>query len=207
MGDFNCYRFEHEKAGGNTSSNVRVGELNSFIFDSGLQDLKSVGLLFTWFNQRLDAPIHIKLDRMLINSSFLDLFPLAYYKVDSFYNSDHAPIILLASNLRKAVYRFMYKEFWTKLDNFWDELILAFERPVCASPIASFYDSLKSLKLAIKNKNWCSSNFLSTRILELKNLQAQCLSNIQGDPLNPDLNLLLKNTNDHLASAQDAWYT
>ncbi|KAI0488370.1 hypothetical protein KFK09_028200 [Dendrobium nobile] len=205
MGDFNCYRFDHEKVGGNPSSNARVGELNSFIFYSGLQDLKSVGLLFTWFNQRLDSPIHIKLDRMLINSSFLDLFPLSYYKVDSHSGSDHAPIFLIASHHKKVISRFMFKEFWLKLDNFWEELLLAFERPLGASPITSFYDSLKSLKGAIQNKNWCSSNFLSSCILELKNQQAQCLASIQRDPINLELNLRLKNTNEQLAYAQVAW--
>ncbi|PKU60948.1 Putative ribonuclease H protein [Dendrobium catenatum] len=205
MGDFNCYRYDYEKGGGVPSSTAKVGELNSFIFNSGLQDLKSVGLLFTWFNQRSDSPIHIKLDRMLINPSFLDLFPMAYYKVDAFSGSDHAPIILLPSMHQKAMTRFMFKEFWLNLDNFWEVLLLSFEKPVGASPISAFYDSLKFLKCAIRNKNWASANFLSNTILQLKNQQALCLDYIQRDPINPELNLCLKNTNEQLNAAHLAW--
>ncbi|XP_020688179.1 uncharacterized protein LOC110103708 [Dendrobium catenatum] len=205
MGDFNCHRFDLEKAGGVPSSIYRLGELNSFMFDSGLQDLKSVGLLYTWFNQRPDNPIHIKLDRMLINSSFLDLFPLAYYKVDSHSGFDHAPSILFANTQKKGFSRFMFKEFWLSFDNLWDELLTAFDRPLAASPIASLYDSLVSLKCAIKRNNWCSSNYLSNNILELKNQQALCLEQIQRDPLSLELNFRLKNTNEQMASAQVAW--
>ncbi|XP_020672933.2 uncharacterized protein LOC110092635 [Dendrobium catenatum] len=65
LGDFNCYRFDFEKAGGNPPSQSYLGELNKCVFECGIQDLASVGLLFTWFNQRVDMLIHIKLDMML----------------------------------------------------------------------------------------------------------------------------------------------
>ncbi|XP_020688855.2 uncharacterized protein LOC110104200 [Dendrobium catenatum] len=83
-----------EKAGGNLLTADRLGELNNFIFEAGVHDLASVGLFFTWFNQRADNPIHIKLDRMLVNSAFLDLFPTAYYRVTEHLGSDHSPLIL-----------------------------------------------------------------------------------------------------------------
>ncbi|PKU60898.1 Putative ribonuclease H protein [Dendrobium catenatum] len=142
---------------------------------------------------------------MLINSSFLDIFPLAYYKVDSHSGSDHAPIILLANPVKKGASRFMFKEFWLSIDIFWDELLTAFDRPLAASPIASLYDSLAALKNAIKKKNWFSSNYLSYNIMLLKNQQALSLEQIQNDPLNPELNISLKNTNEQLALAHVAW--
>ncbi|XP_020680590.1 uncharacterized protein LOC110098192, partial [Dendrobium catenatum] len=188
-----------------TMSHDRVGELNNFVFEFGVQDLASVGLFYTWFNQRVDFPIHIKLDRMLVNSTFLDVFPTAYYKVDSYSGSDHAPLIIYSSHFRRMASRFMFKEFWTKLDDFWVETQLAFERTPCASPIASFYECLRYLKVVIRKKNWCSSNYISNSILELKNLQFQYLSDIQREPLNLALNIALKNTNDQLASFQAAW--
>ncbi|KAL0904358.1 hypothetical protein M5K25_026452 [Dendrobium thyrsiflorum] len=68
MGDFNCCRFDSDKAGGNALPASRL-------------DLASVGLFYTWFNQRINLPIHIKLDIALVNNAFLDFFPSAYYKV------------------------------------------------------------------------------------------------------------------------------
>ncbi|XP_028555629.1 uncharacterized protein LOC114580904 [Dendrobium catenatum] len=81
MGDFNCYRSEDEKSGGQNSHNSQLGELNKVIFDCGLLDLASVGLFYTWYNQRLDSPIHIKLDRMLTNNAMLERFHDAFYKI------------------------------------------------------------------------------------------------------------------------------
>ncbi|XP_028549774.1 uncharacterized protein LOC114579443 [Dendrobium catenatum] len=205
MGDFNCFRFDGENAGGIPLSNDRLGELNNFAFDAGVQDLASVGLFFTWFNQRCEDPIHIKLDRMMVNSSFLDTFPTAFYKVDSFSGSDHAPLILNASLFKKSASRFMFKDFWTKFDDFWDLTLRAFDRPFNASPIAVFYNCLRSLKNDIRGKNWNSSNYISSGILELKNAHLTCLSNIQKDPLNVDLNTHLKHTSDKLALFQSAW--
>ncbi|KAI0511714.1 hypothetical protein KFK09_012346 [Dendrobium nobile] len=156
MGDFNCYRFDYEKAGGNPPSQSSLGELNKCIFYCGVQDLASVGLFYTWFNQRIDMPIHIKLDRILLNS-------------------------------------------------FWDEVILAFSRPLDRSPISDFYQSLRILKNALKGKNWSSSNFLSKAILDVKNSQSRCLYDLQSNPLCQDLNSTLKGINKQLAFLQSAW--
>ncbi|KAI0524990.1 hypothetical protein KFK09_004380 [Dendrobium nobile] len=207
MGDFNCCKLQEEKAGGNLLTADRLGELNNFIFEAGVHDLASVGLFFIWFNQRAEDPIHIKLDRMLVNSAFLDLFHPAYYKVTEHLGSDHSPLILFATHTRKKISRFMFKAYWTEIDEFWDIVFNVFHRSVDASPIVFFYDCLKQLKLDVKSKRWSSSNYVSNGILELKNRQYQLLSDIQSDPLNPTLNFSLKETNDDLASFQSAWYS
>ncbi|XP_028547713.1 uncharacterized protein LOC110116364, partial [Dendrobium catenatum] len=205
MGDFNCCRFQNEKAGGNLLTGERLGELNSFVFESGLHDLASVGLFYTWHNQRSDNPIHIKLDRMLVNTGFLDVFPSAYYKIDPPTGSDHSPIILFAAHCNRTFSRFMFKVFWTNVDEFWVEVLKAFSRPVSASPIAFFYDCLKELKGAIRAKDWSSSNYISKGILEMKSLQQQCINAIQLDPLNHSLNCSLKEANTRLASLNSDW--
>ncbi|XP_020692638.1 uncharacterized protein LOC110106898 [Dendrobium catenatum] len=198
MGDFNYCRFHFEKVGGNPLPPSRLGELNNFIFDSGMQDLASVGLSFTWFNQRVDLFIHIKLIRTLVNAAFLESFPSAYYKVDPPIGSDHSPLIMMASPVTKTYSQFMFKDYWCKMDGFWEEVLHAFHRPITASPITSFYNSLTNLKLSLKDKCWATSNFLSNSILEAKSFQFQCPSNIQLDLLNLDLNATLKRANDIL---------
>lgn len=76
LGDFNCCKSPSDKAGGSPLLADRLGELLNVTFDCGLVDLSSVGLNFTWLNQRIEQPIHIKLDRIMVNSALLDLFPL-----------------------------------------------------------------------------------------------------------------------------------
>ncbi|PKU59156.1 putative mitochondrial protein [Dendrobium catenatum] len=205
LGDFNCHRFDYEKAGGSSLSLGRLGELKNFIFNCGLQDLSSVGLLFTWYNQRVDLPIHIKLDRILVNSDFLDFFPTAHYKVDSPFGSDHSPIILLANSANRTFSRFLFKKFWLNLDGFWDVLLNVFNSPNLASPISAFYNCLKALKGKIKGMNWSSSNFLSNAILEAKSHQLQCLNALQSSPLDQGCNSNLNLANDRLNHLQMEW--
>ncbi|XP_028551606.1 uncharacterized protein LOC114579872 [Dendrobium catenatum] len=205
MGDFNCHRFDYEKAGGSPLPLGRLGELNNFIFNCGLQDLSSVGHLYTWFNQRIDLPIHIKLDRILVNSDFLDFFPMAHYKVDSPCGSDHSPIILLANSVNRIFSRFLFKKFWLNLDGFWEVLLNVFHTPNMASPISAFYNCLKALKIKIKGMNWSSSTFLSNAILEAKSHQMHCLNALQSAPLDQAFNTNLKLANDRLNHLQMEW--
>ncbi|KAI0524434.1 hypothetical protein KFK09_003803 [Dendrobium nobile] len=205
MGDFNCYRYEFEKVGGAPLPSGRLGELSNFIFNSGLQDLSSVGLLYTWFNQRIDLPIHIKLDRILVNSEFLDFFPNSHYKVDSPFGSDHSPLILLANTVNRTYSRFMFKKFWLNRDDFWEVLLTAFNSPNKASPIYAFYNCLKFLKNKIKGMDWSSSSFLSNAILEAKNHQLQCINALQISPLDHHLNSNLKSATENLNLLQLEW--
>ncbi|KAI0529431.1 hypothetical protein KFK09_001980 [Dendrobium nobile] len=205
MGDFNCYRTDEEKSGGNHTHNSQLGELNKVIFDCGLLDLASVGLFYTWFNQRLDSPIHIKLDRMLTNNALLERFPDAFYKVLSTHNSDHSPLILAASNCDKNLSRFLFKNFWINMEGFWEMVLDAFDRHYNCSPIAAFYRSLQILKNSLKSKNWTSSCYLLDTMDNIKINQQKYIADLQQDPLNMNLNSLYKQSCDNLNTLSKAW--
>ncbi|XP_020678499.1 uncharacterized protein LOC110096766 [Dendrobium catenatum] len=205
LGDYNCCRFEHEKAGGSPLLQGRLGELNNFIFDCGLQDLSSVGMKYTWFNQRVDLPIHIKLDRILVNSDLLDAYPTAFYKVDPPAGTDHSPLIFKSKSDERTFSRFLFKNYWLNCDEFWEVLLNAFGKPFTASPISAFYNYLGDLKSKIKEKRWPFSNFLSGEILEAKKNQMQNLNDIQTNPLDPRLNASLKDSNKTLSHLQANW--
>ncbi|KAI0522770.1 hypothetical protein KFK09_005155 [Dendrobium nobile] len=205
MGDLNCYRFHNEKAGGNPVPSSKLQELNGTIFDCGLHDLASVGLFFTWHNQRADEPIHIKLDRVMVNSCFLDHFPLAHYKVASPNGSDHSPLITSITSNNRLPNRFLFKNYWTFMDGFWEDVLTAFSQTSNKGPICHLHHCLQNLKGALKKRVWASSNHLSNQILELKNQQLICLEKIQLMPLDPSLNSSLKNINSNLASLQASW--
>ncbi|KAL0920406.1 hypothetical protein M5K25_009542 [Dendrobium thyrsiflorum] len=169
LGDFNCCRYEAEKAGGLPLSIGRLGELNNVIFYCGVLDLASVGLFFTWFNQRIDLPIHIKLDRVLVNTGYLEVFPQAFYKVLPPMNSDHSPLVLHSSTPSSSPCQFQFKNLWYHMEGFWDVVLDCFSSSVLGSPVATFYSRLQLLKRKLKGKTWASSNFISNALLELKN--------------------------------------
>ncbi|XP_028551195.1 uncharacterized protein LOC110112690 [Dendrobium catenatum] len=162
MGDFNCCRFESEKEGGSCLTSSRLGELNSMIFNCGVQDLSSTGLFYTWFNQRLDNPFHIKLDRVLVSNAFLDFLPIAYYTVEPPLGSDHSPLIFKSSQAKPISARFMFKNYWINMEGFWDDVLTAFSSRSSRSPMAAFYlvlnNNLKNIndELAPLQAKWNS---------------------------------------------------
>ncbi|XP_020691184.1 uncharacterized protein LOC110105860 [Dendrobium catenatum] len=205
LGDFNCCRFETEKATGSLLTDSRLGELNNMVFYYGVQDLSLVGLFYTWFIQRVDNPIHIKLDRIIVNSILLDCWPSTYYKIDTPLGSDHSPLIFKPSHDKPISARFMFKNYWINMEGFWDDVFSAFSIRTPRFPFASFYHSLNCLKRILKNKNWASSYFLSSSILELKNKQHNFLLEIEAHPLCGELNHDLKCINENLASLRSSW--
>ncbi|PKU74732.1 Putative ribonuclease H protein [Dendrobium catenatum] len=199
LGDFNCCRSVDEKAGGCALTSSRLGDFNRMIFNSGLQDLSSVGHFFTWHNQQHLNPIHIKLDRVLINDKWLLNYPNSFYKVADPDCSDHSPLLLVNSTDSKRGHRFLYKNYCTKFSEFWSCLMDVFAAPNKSSPLSAFNYKLKSLKNSIKNKTWSNANTIQTEIDSLRAQQSNVINQIQSNPLDPQLNSNLKTINSKLA--------
>ncbi|PKU84085.1 hypothetical protein MA16_Dca010371 [Dendrobium catenatum] len=106
------------KKSGGTPLSYKLGEFNSMVFNAGLHDLSYVGHFFTWHNQQTHNPIHIKLDRVLINDNWLNSFPNSYYIVEDPDCSDHSPLILVNSPSVNKGHRFMFKNYCLKNPDF-----------------------------------------------------------------------------------------
>ncbi|KAL0913157.1 hypothetical protein M5K25_016596 [Dendrobium thyrsiflorum] len=201
MGDFNCCRFATEKLGGNTLTHSRLGELNSLIFDAKLEDMHSVGSSYTWFNQRLDRPIHIKLDRFLVNEAWTSSFPHAYYSIQAPSCSDHCPLILHSSVNSSVKHRFLFKNYWTSLDSFWALLLDVFSARPIGNYLVDFCSKLKALRSLIKVETWANSNSIKAQLDDLHQQQAKFLEQISLEPMNPSLNSSLKLINQNIVLA------
>ncbi|XP_020696497.2 uncharacterized protein LOC110109654 [Dendrobium catenatum] len=197
--------FNHEKAGGLALQDNKLTDFQNLIYNIGAHELSSVGHFFTWFNQRTDNPIHIKLDRMLVNDAWLDRYPNSFYTVDDPYISDHSPIVVQQGVNTNLKHRFQFKNYWVSKPEFWDELISTFSQKFHSSPIHSFYHKLKTLKLKIKSKSWASSTSLKRDINELNQKQNTIYSQLQVTPLDPELNQALKLINQKLADRNEEW--
>ncbi|XP_020689362.2 uncharacterized protein LOC110104548 [Dendrobium catenatum] len=195
VGDFNCCRMPNEKAGGIPLSSTCLGDFNNLIFNAGLHDLSSVGHFYTWFNQQHNNPIHIKLDRVLVNNCWLNSFPNPFYKVGDPSCSDHSPILLMDSGEAQLGHRFMFKNYCTNFPDFWHCLLDTFSQPNDSSALSSFSYKLKTLKNKIKHKTWANSNNIQKEIDTLSEVQNLVISQIQENPLDDLLNINLKNVN------------
>ncbi|XBH72594.1 hypothetical protein VPH35_099847 [Triticum aestivum] len=96
LGDFNMYRFAHEKSQGLISWNV-MERFNSWIKDSGLDDIHIDNRLFTWSN-KMSSPTLVRLEHVLVNTAWnLSLLHTSISVVPAT-TSDHAPILVKFSD-------------------------------------------------------------------------------------------------------------
>ncbi|PKU64084.1 Putative ribonuclease H protein [Dendrobium catenatum] len=169
------------------------------IFTNSLMDLHSVGRKFTWYNQRSDNPIHIKLDRVLVNDSWLKEFPDSFYSLQISSCSDHCPIIVHSGMTNQVRHRFHFKNYWTSIDGFWNILLKAFSELVTGNPFPHLCNSLRSLKASIKSESWSSYNSVSRHMDALQKNQMYLLERLHADPYNTVFNLSLKDVNARIA--------
>ncbi|XP_020681050.1 uncharacterized protein LOC110098531 [Dendrobium catenatum] len=208
IGDFNCCRYTSEKLGGSDINQAALFDFNSMIFNNCLLDLQSIGCKFTWHNQRQDNPIHIKLDRVLVNDSWLNSYPDSFCSFQSPSCSDHSPILLLSGSHNQSRHRFLFKNYWTKIDEYWSLLAEFLLLPLSGNPLANFCNSLRSLKQKIKAQKWASSSCVTRHIDFLHATQQSLLDSLHADPSSSSLNQAYKENNAKLAefmSLQASW--
>lgn len=93
MGDFNSVRRTTKRVGNGEIVNNRYLRLfDEFIRDSGLIHLPLHGKLFTWFTS--DETCKSRIDRALINNSWLLQWPSSHHRVLDRSLSNHCPITL-----------------------------------------------------------------------------------------------------------------
>ncbi|KAF6159335.1 hypothetical protein GIB67_032106 [Kingdonia uniflora] len=93
VGDFNIVLRAGEKKGGRGLRWRAVEEFQDFVQNSCLLEANSSGSEYTWCNGKMgNNRILCKLDRMLCNKTWSNLFPGWKYKVMARMNSDHSPL-------------------------------------------------------------------------------------------------------------------
>ncbi|XP_013616875.1 uncharacterized protein LOC111202995 [Brassica napus] len=72
-------------------------ELRSFLEFNNLSDVSSKGTFYTWSNERLEHPILRKLDRVLVNQSWLSKSPESVAIFDPLGDSNHSSALISLS--------------------------------------------------------------------------------------------------------------
>ncbi|XP_043696705.1 uncharacterized protein LOC122647340 [Telopea speciosissima] len=95
LGDLNVIRSNNEKIGGDPVRIEAMDDFNSFIDGAGLLDLKWKGETLTWNNRQVgDARICCKLDRVLVNLAWKDVFRSSDATFYPPRLSDHSPMVV-----------------------------------------------------------------------------------------------------------------
>lgn len=121
-GDFNMIRFPDEKSNGNIHKRW-ADKFNSFIALAELRELHRSGGKYTWTNKQAD-PVMEVLDRVLVSSSWEEMYPLTMVKSLLRVGSDHNPLLVeLEKQLVWSRDAFRFDPSWLTQEGFKEWLI------------------------------------------------------------------------------------
>ena len=117
IGDFNEITRMSEKEGGSTRPRQQMMNFVNTINCCGLRDIGYVGPKYTWWYVRRDGEqIRERLDRALVTTKWLNLFPKAKLHHLTSSASDHSPLLLrlVQKRRRRPKKIFHFESMWLK---------------------------------------------------------------------------------------------
>ncbi|KAL5563133.1 hypothetical protein UlMin_032880 [Ulmus minor] len=168
-GDLNEILFSHEKQGGDDRAHYLMSNFRETLNYCGLADLGFRGPKFTWCRGKATNLIQERLDRMLGNTEWMDLFPNSRVHHLNLRGSDHRPLLIellradefsfLGKSWKRG--RFHFEEAWVDeagcsniIKEHWNSRSadsldgVASKLRLCASDLEKWnLDSFRSLKL------------------------------------------------------------
>ncbi|KAF5469005.1 hypothetical protein F2P56_013110 [Juglans regia] len=152
VGDFNIIRNDSERCGGRPRLLGAMEDFNNWIQQGGLIQMASKGSVFSWCNgQHGLARSWAWLDHVLIEVSFLSVFPNAICSYLSRSTSDHAPMCI---EFKQDLFSygpapFRFQQMWVEHQNFLDCVRQAWESRSGGSAIQNLIMKLKQTKVAL----------------------------------------------------------
>lgn len=168
-GDFNVIAdvVESEPLCFSSSHRTDIIEFNEVCRSLSLFDHWFFGSTFTWFNNHDEGFIFRKLDRVLINSNWLETFPKSTVEFLAPKVSDHClGVINLCKDVFSPPKPFRFFNFWTKHAGFLKLVKSIWECSVDGSSMVILFEKLKRLKSILKDFNQNNFSNISLRVIE-----------------------------------------
>nr|GEY67091.1 hypothetical protein [Tanacetum cinerariifolium] len=120
LGDFNAALFLHDYSVGNSNINISMREFKECVEDLEILDVQYSGLQFTWTQKpKGNEGLLKKIDRVMANLKFNDVFAGSHAIFKPYRNSDHAPSVLCIPSIIKPKPKpFKFYNLITSNDNF-----------------------------------------------------------------------------------------
>ncbi|KAM1813664.1 hypothetical protein ACFX11_027427 [Malus domestica] len=170
-GDFNEVLWDHEKAGGASFRYNSPRYLEEFMNKAEIMDLGFNGQNYTWRGIRNGQLVEARLDRSLVNASWLSSWPNSMVINGTCRGSDHSPVLVkfgLQPEKRKRLFRF--EAFWTKKDECRDIVRGAWNVDRDGNPLERWNSKINFCRAALIN--WSSEKF-KNRGRQIKKLTDQ----------------------------------
>ncbi|KAL2923281.1 hypothetical protein RDABS01_014772 [Bienertia sinuspersici] len=188
MGDFNCVIIMEERIG----STVRQREMDlmtSYISDCDLQDIPYSGHFYMWSNKLVtEDRVWSKLDRVMANEKWLELFQNANAVFLTEGCSDHFPALLRMNfDVGKGRKPFKYFQMWQQAPDYSQRIQQAWEGEVKGTAIFQVTQKLKRVKNSPKELNKQDFNNLQAEETRTYQEMVEIQETLHREPLNTDL--------------------
>ncbi|KAJ9535488.1 hypothetical protein OSB04_un001387 [Centaurea solstitialis] len=168
-GDFNCLLFPHDALGGISRRNGDMADFASCVEDVDVFDVRFSGIQYTWCQKpREEAGLKRKLDRILANVEFTNLFCDAGARFLPRAISDHSPgLIGFTGGTRTRKYGFKFDNFLALDPQFLSTVQQAWRVDIDGTFMFKLTSRLKLLKTPLRRLRSAYGN-LSRRSVSLK---------------------------------------
>ncbi|XP_011102055.1 uncharacterized protein LOC105180102 [Sesamum indicum] len=143
-GDFNAVRDLSEVCGASGDIWPAMEEFNYCIQNAGLLPLPMQGEWYTWHN--CSASPSKRLDRMLINDTWIARFPTSTYLSLTPRTSDHSPLVLCGDRQQQLGGIFRFDNYLTRSPKFIPSVQNVWKHEVVGVPMCAVTRKLKALK-------------------------------------------------------------
>ncbi|XP_074278228.1 uncharacterized protein LOC141601821 [Silene latifolia] len=187
-GDFNSVMASDERIGGAPVTNAETRPMVQAVQDCNLVDLSAQGAFYTWSNKHeQDTRVYSRIDRVLVNEDWVDIFPESYVHFMPEGTFDHCPCVVsfdFVSQRKGATFNF---NMWSLVPDYKQIVIDGWHKGVQGNPMFRVVSKLKGLKSGLKklNKEQFSDIEKLTDVAELA--LKHCQERLILDPLNDQL--------------------
>ncbi|KAF6168993.1 hypothetical protein GIB67_038490 [Kingdonia uniflora] len=187
--DFNAITNSMEKVGGIPVCSQTIIELLNCIQNAGSVDSKFKGSFLTWSNKNtVGKRVAVKLDRVLMNSIWVNSFNNSESHFQRAGVSDHSPCVLNITNkLSTGLKPFKFFNCWADKPEFLDVVKKAWDFELEGNDSYVFVTKLKVVKKALKDKFYKYFTDMDCKLENAKVSLDIFQDNLQMDPLNQSL--------------------
>ncbi|XP_074305042.1 uncharacterized protein LOC141639968 [Silene latifolia] len=205
MGDFNVVRYFHEKISDYPPTLSDVAEFNYCLLDCDLDDMQGTGSDFNWFNKRdVASRVYSKLDRVLVNSDWMQTFTQSSAQFLPLGISYHCPAVLTFHNDPIPKKQFHFMNCWASHPDFSAIVARAWDCNIFGNPMFRLIGKLKRVRVSLRELHFTSFSNLSGRVVAMEANLAQCWKELRENPLSADLIAMKRDLSHSLAPLKSA---
>ncbi|XP_019261589.1 PREDICTED: uncharacterized protein LOC109239475 [Nicotiana attenuata] len=150
MGDYNAVLHAQDRQHGSEIQDVKTKDFKEYMNDTGMNELQYVGRNYTWTNNHT----YSRIDRALVNASWMMTMPNLKVQVLEPLVSDHSPLKLMITQVQGKKNRpFRFFDCIADHPQFTQQVELAWKERGTRGKMQAVWDNLKKTKEVIKEIN------------------------------------------------------